>query len=545
MGRSPHLCATEVRDGGGDVTLHSRAVDQAVKDPPLRLAELVAALSLGIDLGFAQPMERALRQSRIALGLAECLNLDDSDRAAVYYASLLVNVGCHTDAHEQARWFGDDIQLKLDKYRQGLHGFRAAVSGMRRLGSGQNPVARFRTLVEFAVSGHREMDGMIAQHARMAQALAGDLCLPSSVIESVGASYEQWDGRGWPGALSGEGVPIAARIAQFAEFVEVAYRTGGIEEALSLARERSGSQFDPAVAATFERNAATILADIDEVGSWHAVIDAEPCLTVTLHGEEVDRALAAVADFVDLKSPFTLGHSSAVAELAASAALTFGLSVEEVTAVRRAALVHDLGRLGVSNAIWDKPGPLGAGERERVQLHPYITERMLRQSPTLAPLGELAVAHHERMDGSGYPRGLTGNAIPGAARVLGAADAYQSKLEPRPHRPAFSAAAASSWMQAEVRAGRLDGQAVDAVLEAAGHRVSRRTEGIAGLTAREVEVLRLLARGNTNQEIARRLTIAPKTAGNHIEHIYEKIGASNRAAAALFAVRHGLLPGGE
>jgi HD-GYP domain-containing protein (c-di-GMP phosphodiesterase class II) len=205
-------------------------------------------------------------------------------------------------------------------------------------------------------------------------------------------------------------------------------------------------------------------------------------------------------------------------------------------------VVHDVGRLGVSNTIWDRPGPLGAGEWERVRLHPYLTERMLQQSPALAPLGAIAVAHRERLDGSGYPRGLSRSAISRPARILGAADAYQAMREQRPYRAARPADEAAAELRADARGGRLDPEAVEAVLGAAGHRVPRRREGPAGLTAREVEVLRLLARGLSNKEIASRLVITPKTVGNHVEHIYAKIGASSRAAAGLYALRHGLLP---
>jgi DNA-binding CsgD family transcriptional regulator len=166
----------------------------------------------------------------------------------------------------------------------------------------------------------------------------------------------------------------------------------------------------------------------------------------------------------------------------------------------------------------------------------------LHQSAELAPLGAIAVQHRERLDGSGYPRGLSGNAISRAARILGAADVYQSMREPRPYRPERSAADAARELQGEVKAGRLDHDAVGAVLAATGHRVARRREGPAGLTAREIEVVRLLARGMSNKDIAKKLVISPKTARNHIEHIYAKIGASNRVTASLFAVQHGLIP---
>ena len=275
------------------------------------------------------------------------------------------------------------------------------------------------------------------------------------------------------------------------------------------------------------------------------MIAAEPALGVFLSEEHFDVALLAIANFVDLKSPYTLGHARAVSDLAAASGAQLGMTPDDVRTLRRAGLVHDLGRLGVSNAIWDKSGRLGDGEWERVRMHPYLTERMLHQSAALAPLGAIAVQHRERLDGSGYPRGLAGRAISVPARILGAADAYQSMCELRPYRPALSAKEAAAGLRADVKAGRLDGDVVEAVLGTAGHRVVRRREGPAGLTAREVDVLRLLARGHSSKDIAARLVISPKTARNHIEHIYVKIGATSRAAASLFAMQQGLLPDGD
>jgi HD-GYP domain-containing protein (c-di-GMP phosphodiesterase class II) len=508
----------------------------------VRLAELVAALSLGVDLGFGQPMEHVLRQCLIALRLADQAGLDEHDRAAVYYTALLVNVGCHADAHEQAKWFGDDITLKTGKYRHDLGSVRGTLAAMRLVGAGNPPLHRFRVGLEFALSGHRALDGMISQHAALARTLAEQLDLPDQVRQAVGAAYEQWDGRGWPGALKAGAVPVAARIAQLAEFMEVAHRVGGMAAATALARRQAGRQFDPGLADLVCTGPQKIFGGLDDVPAWPAVIASEPALAVELVAGQLDHALGAIANFVDLKSPFTLGHSVAVANLAGEAGIRLGLPPEEVVLLRRAGLVHGFGRLGVSNSIWDRPGRLSAGEWERVRLYPYLTERMLHQSAALAPLGEIAVQHRERLDGSGYPRGLSGGAISRPARVLGAADAYQSMREPRPHRPARSAEEAATEMRAEVRAGRFDGAEVDAVLAAAGHRLPRRRESVSGLTSREVEVLILLARGLSNKQIAVRLVITPKTAGNHVEHIYAKIGASSRATAALFAVQHGLLP---
>jgi HD-GYP domain-containing protein (c-di-GMP phosphodiesterase class II) len=509
--------------------------------PQIRLAELVAALSLGIDLGFGQPMEHVLRQCLIALRLGERVGLDEDERSVVYYTALLENVGCHTDAHEQAKWFGDDIDFKSTKYDYEFKSVRGAVAALRKLGTGNPALMRFRLGLEFAVSGRRDFEGMIAHHAAMARSLGEQLGLREEVLDALAASYETWDGRGWPAGKAGDEIPLASRVAQIAEFVEVAFRVGGVQAAGELARRRAGSQFDPVLADLVDREGEMLLMGLEAVGSWDAVIDAEPSLAVRLTGAEIDGALLAIANFVDLKSPYTLGHAAAVADLAAGAAMRLGLGDAEQETMRRAGLVHDWGRLGISNAIWDKDGPLGAGEWERIRFAPYLTERMLQFSDSLSPLGAIAVEHRERLDGSGYPRGIKGAAISRPARILGAADAYQAMREPRPYRAARDSDEAAAELRHEVRAGRLDADVVEAVLGAAGHRVARRREGPAGLTAREIEVLRLLTRGLSNKQIAAQLVIAPKTVGNHVEHIYTKTGASNRAGAGLFAMQHGLL----
>jgi HD-GYP domain-containing protein (c-di-GMP phosphodiesterase class II) len=520
-------------------------VDAAATDglatPTVRLADLVAALSLGIDLGFGQPMEHVLRQCLIAVRLADRMGLDDDARANVYYTSLLVNVGCHIDAHEQAKWFGDDIALKAGKFDHEQRSFAAIAASVRRIGHGHAPLHRFQVGLGFALSGFRELDGMIARHAELAGSLAAEIGLPAEVQAGIGGSYERWDGRGWPGKLRADAIPLASRLAQIAEYIEVAHRIGGQDAAVALARKRRGSQFDPDLADLIAADPGGILGKLTGSDTWDAVIGAEPTLRRTLSGEQLDAALVGVANFVDLKSPYMLGHARAVAELAGTAGQHLGL-IADVAQLRRAGLVSGLGRLGISNSIWDKPGPLGAGERERVRMHPYLTERMLQQSSWLAPLGAIAVQLRERMDGSGYPRGLSGNAISVAGRVLGAADAYQSMREPRPYRDALSAEQAAAELRADVAAGKLAADVVESVLSAAGHTSRRRAENPAGLTAREVDVLRLAARGLSSRQIADRLVISPKTARNHIEHIYTKIGTSSRVGASLFAVRHGLLP---
>jgi HD-GYP domain-containing protein (c-di-GMP phosphodiesterase class II) len=430
--------------------------------------------------------------------------------------------------------------MKADVYSADLVGMRAAGFMLRHLGAGHPPLRRAQVGLDFLINGRKWIDGMELTHCAAAADLAGELGLGGEVRENLQQTFERWDGKG-PAGLAGEAIALPVRLVGLADVVEVYHRAGGIDAAVAVAQERSGTQFDPALVVRFCAEATQLLAGLDAATSWDTVVEAEPALKIFLSEDQFDSALEAIADFTDLKSPYTAGRSRSVADLAAEAARRFGLPTGETTALRRAALLHDLGRLGVSNAIWDKPGPLTPAEWERVRLHPYLTERMLASSTALAPLGALAAQHHERCDGSGYPRGQSADNLSPAARILAVADAYRAMLEPRPHRPARAPAEAEAELRGEVRAGRLDGDAVNAVLAAAGHRVRRRREWPAGLTRREVEVLRLLARGASNKEIARALVISPKTAGNHVEHIYLKTGARSRAAASLFATRHGLL----
>ena len=508
----------------------------------VRLAELLAALSLGSDLGMGLPMEHVLGQSLISMRLADRLGLDGSDREVVYYTALLAWVGCHIDAYEQAKWFGDDLALKADFRSVDFAGpMDTGRFMLDHFGAGLPLGQRAKLGADLLRTGWPRRRAGLERHCYAANELAGRLGLGDRVRRSIVQTFERWDGRGAPAGAKGEEILATARIVNLADVVEVFHRIGGPEAAVAVARERSGTQFDPALVEVFCSGAAELFAELEAVETWDAVIVNEPGLTAWMSDADFDAALEAIADFVDVKSPYTIGHSRGMADLAAAAARCYGLPADEIKKVRRAGLVHDLGRLGISNAIWDKPGTLTASEVERVRLHPYLTERMLALSEDLAQLGALAVQHHERLDGSGYPRGLSGNALSLASRILAVADAYRTKLEPRPHRPAGSAEEVAAELRAEARAGRLDGGATEAVLRAAGQRVRSQPQLPAGLTPREVEVLKLLALGLKHSEIAERLVISRKTARNHVEHIYSKIGVSNRALASLFAARHGLI----
>jgi len=504
------------------------------------LAELVAMISLGTDLGMGQPMEHVLRQSLIALRLAERVGLDEHERVAVYYVSLLAWVGCHVDAYEQAKWFGDDLALKADTRFVDLNDLPAKVFVAGRIGAGRGLLERARLGVQYVGDGLRPREA-IENHWRATNALAESLGLSADVRDGLYQTFERWDGKGVPAEVRGHDIRVAARLVNLADVVEVFHRAGGVDAAVAVARERSGTQFDPMLVELFCAAAPDVLRGLDELTTWPAVIDAEPALEIVLTEPELDGALEAIADFTDLKSPWTIGHSRGVADLAHAAAAAAGMPAYEATLVRRAGLLHDLGRLGVSNAIWDKRGPLTAAELERVRLHPYLTERMLASSAALAPLGAIAVQHHERLDGSGYPGGLSGDALTPAGRMLAAADAYHAMTEARPHRTARPGEEAAAELRAGVRRSLFDGEAVEAVLAAAGHPARHRRDWPAGLTSREVEVLRLLVRGLSNKEIAEQLVISRKTAGSHVEHIYTKLGVSNRAQASLFAMKHGLM----
>ncbi|MGV9294020.1 HD domain-containing phosphohydrolase [Amycolatopsis sp. NPDC003676] len=504
---------------------------------PVRLSELVATLSLVADLGMGRPMERVLRQTVIALRLADAAGADDSVRAAAYYTSLLTWVGCAADTSELAALFGDETELYADSHDGDLAGVAMAMFVLRHLGRGGPRLRRAALVGRFLATAGRSVQEVMQAHCQSASELAGRLDLGEDVCRPLLQSFERWDGRGVPGDAGGADLDPAIRLVQLADNVEAFHDTAGVDGAVTVARERRGTQFDPALVDCFLNHRADILAGLDRIQAWDEVIALDPRLGVQLSDDELDRALQAFADFADLKSPPRLGHSRGVAALAADAATRLGLPAAEVRLVRRAGWVHDIGMIGVPSAIWNATRPWSLAQAERARTHPYLTERMLAGMPGLAAVARCASQHHERLDGSGYPHGLSGDALPMTSRVLSAADVYHALGEPRPHRPPLAPSVAARTLTAEAHAGRLDPDAVSAVLTAAGQHV-RRTS--AGLTARETEVLLHLARGLSNPEIAAALTLSRKTVSTHLEHIYAKLGVTTRTQAALVAMRRGL-----
>ena len=516
----------------------------------VRRAEVLAALSISIDLGLGLPMEHVLRSSLVASMLADELDLDADQRACVYYTNLVLWIGCHADSHEFSHWFGDDLAMRRGSYDLDWRGLPYLSYLLQHTGSGRPAAQRVRMLIALMLTPRARMSALIHSHCLSAGLMADHVGLEPAVGAAVSCAFERWDGGGLPSGLHGHQIPLAARVVQIAEIAEVHQRTHGTSGALAVARARSGGQFDPALVEALGR-CRQQLKQLPDQDVWQRALELAPDHGVRIQGAELDSLLGALGDFADLKCPFTVGHSRAVAELGAAAAERLGLSAVDVGRVRRAGFVHDLGRMGVPNSVWEKVGGLTESDRERIRLYPYLTGRILSRVAGLETEALLAECHRERLDGSGYPRGHGAAALPMTQRVLAAADSYRGSMEHRPHRPALSAVRAAARLHAESTAGRLDPAAVQAVLAAAagddqraGDRspsAKRRTTGPAGLTPRELEVLGLVACGHSAGEVAKRLSISTKTARNHLEHIYLKAGVTNRVGAVLFAVEHGLV----
>jgi HD-GYP domain-containing protein (c-di-GMP phosphodiesterase class II) len=507
--------------------------------PPTR-AEVLAALSVAIDLGLGQPAEHMLRSALIATRLADRLGLTRPQRDCVYYVTLIMWIGCHADSHEYARWFGDDIAVRRASYLVDWSGLPYQRFLLTNVGRGESLLQRLKTVTTLYAGARGHISQLIHSHCSSAALLAERIGLDDGVQRVLRFTFERFDGAGLPDGVTGEAIPIEMRVAQLADMVEAHEREYGTDGAVAMARSRRGGQFDPAVVDAFTADAHAVLTLPMAGDVWTTALQQAPDRHTRLDPQALDRLLEALGDFVDLKCPFTAGHSRAVARLAAGAAQAAGLDADGAALTRRAAHIHDIGRIGVSNAVWSKPGALTMAEFERVRLHPYLTERILHQVPGLQRVAAVAANHHERLDGTGYPRGLSARQLGMPDRLLAAAVDYHAACEPRPYRAAMSPEAASRRLRDRVRDGGLDPVAVDAVLHAAGHAATRKPRPD-GMTVREVEVLRLLAQGATNKEIAARLVISEKTARNHVERTYAKIGVSNRVAASMYALDRGLL----
>lgn len=499
----------------------------------LTLVQIAALLAVAQDHAFGQPPGSQLRATVLGQRLAGAAAIDAAEAAATWWTSTLRFLGCTGHSFDMAVVFGDEIEMRARAAQADFaNPFDVLRIMVTHAGPGQSGVRRLRSVLSVLAGGKRAAEMNFRTACEVAEVFAKRLDLDEPVRAALGATFERWNGRGLPQGLKGTQIPAPMRIAQLSQELEVLARIEGVERALDLVRSRRGKAYDPALTDVVLEHAAEWWLSVELLDPWDAALAVAPP-SPPLPADSARECLFVLADFADLKSPWMSGHSRAVAALALEAC---------GPAAEAAALLHDLGTVAVPNTISDKPGPLTRDERDRAEAHALVTDQLLRRVPYTARLAAVAAAAHERLDGSGYHRRANGAQLDETQRVVAAADCYQAMTSDRPHRPAQTAAEAAAELRAMASGGRLDGEAVERVLAAAGHRRATRPVLPGGLTAREAEVLRLLALGLTTQQVAERLVISAKTADHHVQHIYSKIGVSTRGAAALFAIEHGILP---
>ena len=479
--------------------------------------------------------------------MAEEAELDPQAMQAVYWVALLRYIGCTGHAHEVATVFGDEMGIRAQSLVHDAAAPAEVIGDVLAYATAAHPPEEREQVTQAILAGaHDWAVNNFTSGCEVGDMLVSRLGFGDEVRDALRFTFERWNGNGFPLGASGEQIPMAMRIVHVTHDMEAIARRFSPARALETLAVRRGTTYDPDLADLFASNGASWFERLAKVDPWDETLAWEPSPHRMLSGPALDDALLVVADFADLKSPFMSGHSRRCAELAAGAAGVLGLDAESTTTLTRAALVHEIGTTAVSNAILDKRGPLTRAELDRVRIHPLLTDQMLRRSAALEVLSPAAAGHHERSDGSGYHRGVRLGPQDAGACVLAAIDIYVGLTTDRADRPAVSGAQAAGELRVLVSDGRLDDRVVEAVLSAAGHgqrpASRRRAEAPGGLTPREVEVLRLAARGLTTQAIADELVISPKTVDHHVQHIYTKIGVSTRAAAALWAMQNSVLP---
>ena len=432
----------------------------------IRLSEVVGGLSYALDVTEGEPPGHAVRTCLIGMRLAQELELDAQTRSDLFYALLLKDAGCSANSAKMAALFGaDDHIAKRTSKRVDWSGkLPAFLWSLRTVAPQGSPRARAERLRAIKDEGEVTRSLMQARCDRGAE-IALLLGLSEATAEAIRALDEHWDGRGQPRGLRGEEIPLLARILCLAQTVEIFHAATGVKAAWDVARRRSGRWFDPALVASL----GACREDLDlesEVSEW----EPEDRL-LRVDGARLDRIAIAFAGVIDAKSPWTYRHSDRASVIAASLASALGASLETVGDLRRAALLHDIGKLAISNRILDKAGRLTDAEFAKVREHPLVTAQILDHVPGLRHLAPLASAHHERLDGNGYPHGLTGADLDMPMRVLAVADVYEAVTSERPYRPAMSSEQALAILRDQVPA-RLDADAFAALTDLIGHRAA-------------------------------------------------------------------------
>jgi HD-GYP domain-containing protein (c-di-GMP phosphodiesterase class II) len=429
---------------------------------------VIGAFSYALDLTEGEPPGHAVRSCIIGMRLAQELGLDDETRSDLFYALLLKDAGCSANSARMAALFGaDDHDVKHSSKRiDWARPLDAAIWSLRTVAPGGSLRARYGRIQAIRDDGAVTRSVMQARCDRGAEIVLL-LGLGSRAAEAVRALDEHWDGHGQPRGLRGREIPLLGRILCLAQTLEIFHAMHGVDGAYRVAARRSGGWFDPMLVKALKgfRRDRTFWASLAEpdLSEWEP-----PERALTADDAALDRIAEAFAGVVDAKSPWTYRHSDRTCVIATGIAAAMGREETELDEMRRAALLHDLGKLALSNRILDKPTTLTTAEFAKVRRHPLVTEEILDRVPYLRSLAPLAAAHHERLDGSGYPRGLTAPSLTVPMRVLAVADVYEAVTSERPYRPARSSDQALTILRADVP-HRLDGDAFAALESRLGH----------------------------------------------------------------------------
>jgi HD-GYP domain-containing protein (c-di-GMP phosphodiesterase class II) len=508
----------------------------------VRLAELTGGLSLATDLSAGLAPESALRICVLATELGRDLGLTGQALSDVYYTGLLRFLGTTAISCEAAALMGGDDHAALRKLAVVDPASPASVLAFvtRELGKGARAGARAGMAARF-LADRQAFAQLAAAQCNLAMTLAHRLGMRTTVVQSLGQMFERFDGKGLPNRFKSDALHAPARILHLASLVEVQRQLLGADVAVDSVR-RSQGRIDPLVSEAFLKRPQDHLVRLSAPSMWIDFLASEPEPRRVVAKARLGDIAEAFARHVDMKSPFTLTHSTGVSRLVTEASIRSRRTHEDVETLRVAALLHDLGRTSVPNGIWDKAGPLTPGEVERARQHVPQTDRILKQASPFATVARLAGLHHERLDGTGYARGVSGVALPFGARLIAAADMFHALTEARPHRPALMLEEAGDVLTNEARTGRLDRAAVESVLSTASATHARvRGAWPAHLSEREVEVLRLMARGLSPKELAAKLGSPVKAVQQTLQSIYAKTEISTRPAAALYAMEQNLI----
>ncbi len=408
---------------------------------PIRVAEVISALSFALDLTEGQPMGHSVRSCVFGMRLAEEIGVPLAMRSDLYYALLMKDAGCSSNAARMVQILGtDDIKAKgdvktTDWTRVGWESLQYALSHVR---TGAPFLERVRALFSVAINQKENAKALVQIRCERGAAIARRIGFSEATATAIHSLDELWNGTGQPDGLRGEEIPLFSRIMSLAQTVTVFHTAQGAAAAVEVARKRSGRWFDPDLVKAFCSLAKkeTLWADVEDAAK--CVIKLEPPDGVLESTEaNLDNICLAFADVIDAKSPFTYRHSAGVAGTAVAIGRTLAMSESEVTLLRRAALLHDIGKLSVSNSILDKPGKLTDAEWAVVRKHPDYSHQVLKRIPNFGDLSEIAASHHEKLDGSGYYRNLDAAHLSLPSRILVVSDIYDALAARRPYRDAL------------------------------------------------------------------------------------------------------------